>query len=305
MTKALVLSGGGLVGIAWQTGIAAALAEQGVDLTAADWILGTSAGSSVGAQLAKGRDMVKVLDRYRAKGGAPTAPGAKAEPVGRAPEGVAGPPNLAKLMEIMALAAARGGSPEKARAAVGAYALEAETVPEEVFIAGFAHLDKEGGWPGRYQCTAVDALDGALVVWDGSQSGVEVSRAVASSCAMPGIFPPVTINGRRYIDGGMRSGTSADLATGHDKVLIVTMTSPAQAAAMAGDTRFGRVHKRNEVERAILEESGAAVETLAPDDEAEAAFGINRHDSLIALGAAEHGFRQGQLEADRLRDFWS
>jgi hypothetical protein len=65
MTKALVLSGGGSVGIAWQTGLATGLARHGVDLSAADLIVGTSAGSAVGAQLALGGDAEERFDRYK------------------------------------------------------------------------------------------------------------------------------------------------------------------------------------------------------------------------------------------------
>ncbi len=54
--RALVLGGGGAVGVAWESGLLAGLAEAGLDLSGADFILGTSAGSVVGSQLAMGRD---------------------------------------------------------------------------------------------------------------------------------------------------------------------------------------------------------------------------------------------------------
>ena len=61
MSKALVLGGGGPVGIAWETGLLAGLKDGGVDVSDADWILGTSAGSFVGAHLAIGRDPAVML----------------------------------------------------------------------------------------------------------------------------------------------------------------------------------------------------------------------------------------------------
>jgi len=55
----------------------------------------------------------------------------------------------------------------------------------------------------------VDVHDGSPKIFS-KDSGVGLARAVASSCAVPGIFPPVTIDGHRYMDGGMRSLTNAD-----------------------------------------------------------------------------------------------
>ena len=71
MDRALVLSGGGPVGIAWQSGLTVGLAEQGVQLRDADLIVGTSAGSVVGAQIALGRDLNEQVERYRASRCAP------------------------------------------------------------------------------------------------------------------------------------------------------------------------------------------------------------------------------------------
>lgn len=295
MTRALVLSGGGPVGIAWQTGVAAGMAAAGVDLAEADFILGTSAGSVVGAQIALGRDLNQAIKRYDPAAAAPEGGAPRAA---NTPQGMGA--RMQKLMEIMAEAATSEAPPEETRAAIGKFALEAETVPEESFIAGFGHLNG-AGWPDRYACTAVDAATGEFVVWDGAK-GVELARAVASSCAVPGIFPPITIDGRRYIDGGMRSGTSADLAVGHDRVLVVSVLS---AARMGADPRSERMRMRSEEEQAKLREAGATVENLVPDDETAAVIGMNLMDSSITPAAAENGLRQGKLEAERLRAFWT
>ncbi len=55
--RALVLGGGGVVGVAWETAVVRGLLEQGVDLRQADLIVGTSAGSLVGTRLAAGQDL--------------------------------------------------------------------------------------------------------------------------------------------------------------------------------------------------------------------------------------------------------
>ena len=73
-TKALVLGGGGPVGIAWESGLLSGFAEAGVDLSDADFILGTSAGSFVGAQLAMGVSPASLAKPFLAMGDAPKTP---------------------------------------------------------------------------------------------------------------------------------------------------------------------------------------------------------------------------------------
>ncbi len=297
MTRALVLSGGGPVGIAWQSGLTVGLAEQGVQLSDADLVVGTSAGSVVGAQIALGRDLNEQVERYRqADARRATAAGADAPSTPRAPAA-----QMQKLMEIMAAALTEDADPEDSRRLIGKFALEAETIPEERFVENFRHLDGEG-WPRRYACTAVDAETGAFIVWDGGNQA-ELPRAVASSCAVPGVFPPITIDGRRYIDGGMRSGTNADLAEGHDRVLIISLMGASRLSA-APDPRMERYRRRMEHELAVLADAGGTIEVLAPDDEATEVLGANLMDPSRALAAAETGIRQGRDAAEILSDFW-
>ena len=139
-------------------------------------------------------------------------------------------------------------------------------------------------------------------MWSG-QPGVALERAVASSCSVPGLFPPITINGRRYIDGGMRSGTNADLAKGHDRVLIITLMTGARPAI--NPEWAERMRQARDAELAAITDAGGTVETIGPDDEAASVLGVNLMDGSRLLDAAEAGLRQGKLEADRLRDFWT
>jgi NTE family protein len=293
-TRALVLSGGGPIGIAWESGIAAGLADAGVMLGDADFTLGTSAGSFVGAQLASGRDprTLVAAQLARAEGGA------RSGSENRAPA-----PDLTGLMTQMMKLYTSDDPPEQARTEIGAFALAAQTMSEEAFINTFGRMPEE--WPQhRFACTAVDTADGAFQVWD-NDSGVPLPRAVASSCSVPGVYPPITINGRRYMDGGMRSGTNADLAKGYERVLVVIVRAGAASAAPAGGVNMAEIsQKRIEGELQVLRDSGSAVELLVPDAGSAEAMGINLM-SFSARGAAvENGIRQGRLEAERLRDFW-
>jgi NTE family protein len=292
MSKALVLSGGGSVGIAWQTGLSAGLRRKGVDIAAADFIVGTSAGSAVGAQLALGRDMEAQVARY----GESTEPGNDPTSTGAAGSGMA--ERMATFMELMISSADK--PPEERRKAIGTFALEADAMDAEQFVDVFRYLAGED-WPARYSCTAVDAETGEFKVWN-KAAGVELDRAVASSCCVPGLFSPIPINGRRYMDGGMRSGANADLAVGHDTVLIVTLMTGQRMPA--GDPRLARMLEAAEAERKVLTDSGARVEVVGPDAGAGAAMGMNLMDASIAPKAALQGVRQGEEIAEQLAGFW-
>jgi NTE family protein len=303
MSKALVLSGGGPVGIAWQTGLAAGFARQGVVLANAPFILGTSAGSAVGAQLALGRDLEEQVARYEAAGAREAAKAEAGVPQRERSSAPAVPTDrMARLRELFVDSAKGGGSPEETRRAIGRFALDADTVPEERFVHTFRYL-AGADWPEAFRCTAVDAESGAFSVWD-HRSGVELDRAVASSCAVPGIFPPITIHGRRYMDGGMRSGSSADLAAGHERVVLVTLMGPERQAAQGDDPRLAAMRERAAHEIEEVRRAGGTVEMVSPDASSAVVMGMNLMDASTAPAAAEAGLRQGERTADVLRQFW-
>jgi NTE family protein len=289
MKRALVLGGGGPVGVAWESGILAGLADAGADVSDADFIVGTSAGSIVGSQLALGRTPRQLYERQAAS----APPGRRA--------------NMQVDMQALIKRFMRLYTEERPlqelRAEMGAYALEAATIGEEEWLAGFTPLEgvDADAWPERpFACTAIDTADGSFVVWDRA-SGVPLRLAVASSCAVPGVMPPVTINGRRYMDGGVGSATNATIACGYDRVLIFALTggSSARSSAIADIAR-----RRFDAELDALGESGAAVDVVRPNDEFVQKVGVNLMDFTRRIGAADIGLRQGAAEAERVRAFW-
>jgi NTE family protein len=295
-TRALVLGGGGPVGIAWESGLVSGFAEAGVDLSDADFIMGTSAGSFVGARLALGEDARGMVRPFLAAKEVGERAVSQTRPAGP-------PPDLNFLMRKMAEASAGDRPGEEVRKEIGAWAAEQLVMSEEAFIQTFGRAFSslpETTWPAkRYACTAVDIETGGFRLWD-NDSGVGVTRAVASSCSVPGVYPPITIDGRRYMDGGMRSGTNADMAKGHDLVVVVALRLDAGASPEAA----ARLRAPLERELKVLRDGGARVELITPDDASQAAFGPNLMDPRRRGPAAEAGLAQGRAGAAGLAEVW-
>ena len=294
-TRALVLGGGGPVGVGWESGLIAGLEAEGVRVSQADFIVGTSAGSIVGVQLAGGRDAQELYRAQLAIADRPEGMG-PSEPIDMAPM-------MAQFLKLYTSDA----PVQQLRAEIGAFALQAQG-DEDAWVAGFAadEIGGSGRWPARaYACTAIDVADGSFVVWD-RDSGAPLERAVASSCAVPGIVPPVTINGRRYMDGGIGSTTNATIASGYDKVLVVAVIRPGRGGAAAAMPELAaRVARQFEAELDAVRASGSAVELITPTDEVERAFGVNLMAFSRRREAAEMGLRQGKAEAARIAAFWA
>ncbi len=267
---ALVLGGGGVAGIAWMTGLLAGLADAGDDLTGADILIGTSAGAAVAAQLGSGLALDELFGR-------------QAEPERQSAE-IAANVDLAKFAEEIAAYLAGAATPADALRRIGTYALEAQTVPESARLAAIASRLPSQDWPAReIRLVAVDAETGEMRVFD-ARSGVQLVDAVAASCAVPGIWPPVTIDGRRYVDGGIRSSDNADLAAGAERITIISPIGYNSALPSA-------LPLRDVV--ATLREAGSAVTVLTPDAASVVAMGANPLDPATRTPAARAGRAQG------------
>jgi len=124
---------------------------------------------------------------------------------------------------------------------------------------------------------------------------------VASSCSVPGIFPPVTIGSRRYMDGGMRSATNADMARGYDVVFVLALTVGSAAASPMTEV----FRRRLEAELDAVRQGGSRVELILPDAASLEAFGMNLMDYRRRPAAAKAGLDQGRAQAAKLQALWS
>ena len=160
-------------------------------------------------------------------------------------------------------------------------------------------------WPASFACTAVDTKTGTLHVWD-QAAGVPLVAGVASSCSVPGVFPAVSINGSRYMDGGMRTPLNADVAAGHSAVIAVSCLPLALPEGFS-DPMFDAILGQTQAELAAVREAGGALETIEPGEEflEVSGWGANLMDPGRAAPAYQAGLRQAGAEADRMRALWN
>ncbi|WP_405809691.1 patatin-like phospholipase family protein [Streptomyces sp. NBC_00210] len=275
---AVVLGAGGITGVGWEIGILHGLARAGVDLTTADLLVGSSAGSIVAAQLASGKlSLAELYERQLA-----------------APEGeIAAGLGVSTLLKYT-LGILTSRSPQAYGQKLGRMALAAHTEDEATRREVIAGRLLSHEWPERrLLVTAVDAVTGELRTYD-RESGVAIVDAVAASCAVPGVWPPVTIEGRRWIDGGVHSTANAHLAAGHEQVVVI-------APIASGNKVF--VSPRAQASR--LAAAGARVEVITPDAAAKQAFGRNVLDPARRAPAARAGLAQAAAHAEAVAAVWA
>jgi NTE family protein len=281
--RALVLAGGGLAGIAWETGVLCGIADESSTsarlLLASDVLVGTSAGSAVAAQVSSGCTLEELFVRQVAETSAEIDPGVDIDTIVELFLAALGDPNT--------LGNNKSGQAQR----IGAVALATETVPEPVRRNVIAQRLPSHEWPDReLRLTAIDTGTGELVVFD-RNSGVELVDAVAASCAVPGAWPPVTIAGRRYMDGGVASSVNLGVADDCDAVVVM---SPVGVDA---PSPFG------EGPAAEIDAFPGAAFAIFADDDSLAAFGPNPLDPRCRVSSAKAGREQGRREAAAVARF--
>jgi NTE family protein len=295
---ALVLGGGGAAGNAWEIGVIAGLAEAGLDMTeTADLVVGTSAGATAAAQVRSGLPAAELLASVLSP---------PMQPVGQNRER---PPSMpmATVFERMRVIGAAATSAADLQRAMGAFGLESDSIlgpgagQRRAMVA--ARLPRSE-WPDRPMIVvAVNAHTGELAAFD-RDSGVDLVDAVTASTAAPGVVPTVSINGARYIDGGVRSLDNADLASGYANVVVLSPLGGRSGTPPEGQFEGLRrppewgADLASQVE--ALHKQGSHVEVITPDADSRAAMGTNQMDPATRSPAASAGFAQGKQEATRM-----
>jgi NTE family protein len=258
------------------TGVLAGLTEAGIDLDSADVVIGTSAGAVFGSRLRSGVPAAELYERQLS--------GADAVRL----------PVTARQTARFLWAALGSRDPQRSIERLARTALRSRTGSEaDVFNTVGALLGEVRGWPEReLRIAAVDAQSGQTKVFD-SHSRATLLEAVAASCAVPVVWPPVTVGGRRWMDGGSRSTANLQLARGFRRVL-----------ALAPVPRAVGPHPSASQQAAELSDDGARVILLSPDRAARRVMGRNMADDTRRPAAARAGHAQARALAPSVADVW-
>ena len=281
MTKrALVLAGGGLAGIGWETGILRGIADETPETAKAlldvDVLVGTSAGSTVAAQLGSGLGLDVLFDRQTVASSTELNPGV----------------GVAEITELFVSAMLTPNTTKAERLQkIGAVALSTQTVTEAVRRNVIAQRLPSHDWPDRVlRISAIEVATGELIGFD-RDSGVALVDAVAASCAVPAVWPPVTIGERRYMDGGVGSSVNMALANDCDAAVVLVPSGRSAPSPFGGGAA-------EEVEAFVGSSFG-----VYADDESIAAFGPNPLDPACRKPSALAGREQGRRIAAAVTDF--
>ncbi|MGE2731461.1 patatin-like phospholipase family protein [Mycolicibacterium vaccae] len=280
--RALVLAGGGLAGIAWETGVLLGIRDEAPQAAAAlldaDVLVGTSAGSTVAAQISSGVPLDELFERQLSEehGAHEINPGTSIETI---------------IDLFLDAAQTPGATKEQKLQKIGAVAAGADTVAEDVRRTVIAHRLPSHEWPSRtLRVTGIDIATGELVVFDNT-SGVGLVDAVAASCAVPGVWPPVTIGSRRFMDGGV--GSTVNMSAAHDCASAVALVPSSATSPSPWGT--GTVDEMQAFPGATL--------AIFADDESLRAYGANPLDPACRAPSAQAGRAQGRREAQRVAEF--
>ena len=275
-----MLAGGGLAGIGWEMGILRGIADEAPETANAmldlDVVVGTSAGSTVAAQLGSGLGLDVLFDRQTTMSATELNPDV-------------GIDEITELF-VTAMLTPNTTTAEKLRK-IGAVALSTQTVTEAVRRNVIAQRLPSHDWPDRVlRISAIDTETGELVVFD-RNSGVGLVDAVAASCAVPAVWPPVTIGERRYMDGGV--GSSVNIALANDCAVAVVLVPSGRSTP----SPFGGGAAEE------IEAFGGTAFGVFADDESIAAFGPNPLDPACRKPSALAGREQGRRIADAVTEF--
>ena len=292
--QVLVLGAGGIVGEAWMIGLLAGLREAtGFDPRDCEHFVGTSAGSIVAAGLAGGVDPASRLDQL------PSQPAAPVEErdgpslfggalrFGRGAGATAFAPLASLALRSTAFSGAAVRRAALARVPAGKSSLA--TLGREIAKLG---LD----WDGRLLVVAVELESGRRVVFgQPGQTQLSVPQAVEASCAIPGVFRPISSGDRTYVDGGAWSLTNLDVApvSAGTRVLSLNPTGSLGSTASLRGAIGPLSRSVAAVESLSLQRRGAIVGTLSPDTDAARTMGGDFMDGRRRSATQQAGFAQG------------
>jgi NTE family protein len=250
LDRTLVFGGGGVWFVAWQTGYLRMLMKLGLDLSLAERVVGTSAGS-VMASIVTGRRLAAFHTAMAGLSRAPQVVGALA------PAGSLGP-SQDRALEMFR--AATDAHPDTIKA-IGFAALAADTPSASTLKRNLTVLLAMRRWPSpTLHITCVDTYTAERCIIT-ADARVSLPRAVAASSAVPGLFPPQPILDRRCMDGGVSgTGTHVDLVAGARRAIVISLTDGQATNDTWGTVAPGGIA----AQFTALRDSGTAVNLCVP-----------------------------------------
>jgi NTE family protein len=302
----LALGAGGVVGGAFHTGVLAALDEAtGWDARDAELIVGTSAGSIMGAILRAGLSpadqFAHAVDRPLSHEGRIIA--ARLTGMTDLPPRPRGGWVARPASPPMVAASLRSPWPPRPGKALAGM-LPPGTISTEPIGARIRALFDGARWPDDplWVC-AVRMGDGRRIVFGRDVDDADVGTAVEASSAVPGFLTPVRHGDNTYVDGGAHSPSNADLLAGlgFDLVVVVSAMSATWRAGWRAlrpsPTVGNRVIAGMTLDREVraIRASGTSVLVIQPTDSDLAVMGTNWMDRSRRKAVAE------QAKASTLR----
>ena len=203
-----------------------------------------------------------------------------------------------KFLEVMRQARLEA-DPREALKTVGRAAKQVNTLAEDVYIGLFDTLE-DTHWPASFRCTAIDVDTGELKVWD-KGAGVPLPHAVAATCAIPVLFPAVTIQGRRYMDGGILSHLNAAAVAPTDVLVVLSCHPLGSKGTGGGGSLVASVTPRDE----LAPLSGTRRLIAVEPDFSELEAPANMMDPNLVIQALQIGKRQAADEAATIQAAWN
>jgi NTE family protein len=297
----LVLGAGGTIGAAWMGGLLAGIAaETGIDFAACEQIVGTSAGSIVGADLLAGVEP-RATSHAASADGAPIAheeEAASAVLIGSGIGAEAEADGAGRLRERAVrlradLASAAGTSLAPVALSLGrapgallraAALARIESPPQSLDDLGARIAQHQLRWDGRLRVACVDRARGRRIVFGAPGApAATIAEAVQASCSIPGVYGPVRIGDDEYVDGAVWSPTNMDAAPALRDTHVLCLAP--MAAQLGARERHPAVRAATtaaiRLETLALRQRGAHVTVVVPEPASP-----DEHARVV-------GFRQG------------
>jgi NTE family protein len=281
--KAIILGGGGRYGNSWELGYLFGLEKAGISIRNADVIVGTSAGSKVGTLLSSDLNWKEIWEEQIEKASNEDSPISNED--------------MNKLFKEYNEIALKSVSPKDWVIKMGEISLKTPNIQDET--SRISDIGKDLGsikpvWPEQLRIIVTNLERSERIVLS-KDSNVDILEALAASTALPGVWRPVNIKGNYYYDGGSYSMENPDVVKDADIMLILSTDLPIATPYKLDE--LIQKQENNGVKTKLIKPANEVREVLK-------SFNFNTMDQKLRPLTALAGVRQGEKDAEQIREFW-